>query len=246
MLRSGFQLAALALALAAASCKSDKSTGPSTSSGFAGNYQGIIAGATKSGVLKITIPTATAAAPARGSFEVMYSTDASVALTGSLAIKGDSTWPISGSFDNTAGTLVGVTAGPYTITGSFTGGKFTGSWTGPGATAGGWTLLPVSSGATAISLCGAFTGTDDGVWNLSVVLGSTLVLGMAANPSGVLPLAGTITAGGPTYSITNITSSIDASVKASGSLVTPANTASGFWKSSTDSGTWSGSATACN
>jgi hypothetical protein len=244
MMRYASQFATLAAvaALAVTSCKSDKSTGPG-SSGFAGSYSGIIAGATTSGVLTITIPSAAASAPARGPIPVAYDVDAVVTLTGSLKIAGGSTYTISGSFDNVAGLLSGVTAGPYAITGGFVGGKFTGTWTNTSAgTSGGFSLLAVPSGGAALALCGVYTGADNGVWNLSIV-GSTMV-GVAASGSGDLRLTGTFNA--TSGAMTGIVSPDDATLAASGSLTTPANTASGSWSADGGTGTWSGSASACN
>jgi len=243
MLRSVSPLAALALVLAAASCKSDKSTGPS-SSGFAGSYSGIIAGATTSGTLTITIPSASPASPARSPIAVEPSVDGVVVLTGALKLPGGiPPFAISGSFDNAAGQLVGVTAGPFIITGGFSGGKFTGGWTntGTGAT-GGFSLLPVTSGSSALLLCGVFTGPSNGVWNLSIV-GSSMV-GVAASPSSTLRLNGTFDAAKNTMN--NITSPDDATVTASGALTVATNTAVGIWAAGPAKGTWSGSAAACN
>jgi hypothetical protein len=243
MLRGVSQLAALALVLGAAACKSDKSTGPS-SPGFAGSYSGIIAGSTTSGTLTITIPAAGPAAPARGPIALEASVDAMVALTGALKLPGGiPPYAISGSFDNVAGQLVGVTAGPFTITGGFSGGKFTGGWhnTGTGAQ-GGFSLLPVPSGSSALLLCGVFIGASSGVWNLSIV-GSSMV-GVAASPTSTLRLNGTYDTG--TNKMNNITSPDDATVTASGALTVATNTAAGIWAAGAAGGTWSGSASACN
>jgi hypothetical protein len=244
MLRGVSRLAALALVLAAASCKSDKSTGPS-SPGFAGSYSGIIAGATTSGTLTITIPAGSPAAPARGPIAVEPSVDAVVTLTGALKLPGGiPPFAISGSFDNVTGQLSGVTAGPFKITGGFSGGKFTGGWTntGTGAT-GGFSLLPVPSGSSALLLCGVFIGSSSGVWNLSIV-GSSMV-GVAASPSSTLRLNGTFDAA-KNPNMNSITSPDDATVTASGALTVATNTAVGVWAAGAAGGTWSGSASACN
>jgi hypothetical protein len=244
MMRNVSPFAALAAvaALAAISCKSDKSTGPTTST-YAGTYSGIIAGATTSGVLTITIPSTAAAAPARGSIPLAYDVDAVVTLAGSLKIAGGSTYVLSGSFDDATGQLSGVTAGPYAIAGGFVGGKFTGTWTNTSAgTSGGFSLLSVPVGGSALALCGVFTGSDNGVWNLSIV-GSSMA-GEAANSSGALRLTGTFNAS--TGAMTGISSPDDATLAASGSLTTPANTASGSWSADGGTGTWSGSVAACN
>jgi hypothetical protein len=234
--------AAALAALAATSCKSDKSTGPS-SSNFSGTYAGIVAGATTSGVLTITIPSAAASAPARGFIGMGYEVDAVVTLTGTLKIAGDSTYAISGSFDNVTGQLSSVTAGPYAIMGGFAGGKFTGTWTNTSAgTSGGFSLLSVPSGGSALALCGVYTGSANGVWNLSIV-GSSMA-GEAASSGGVLGLTGTFNAS--SGAMTGIASPDDATLPASGTLTTPANAASGSWSADGGTGTWSGSAAACN
>jgi len=243
MLRSISRWAALgALPLAALSCKSDKATGPGTGNSYAGTYSGIIAGATTSGTLSITIPAAAAAPPARSTMGTAFAVDAIVTLTGSLKIAGGSTYPISGSFDTSTGLLSGVTAGPFTITGGFSGGRFTGAWTGPGATGGGFSLLSVPTGGASVALCGVYTGSSNGVWDLSIV-GNAMV-GEAASAGGAIRLLGGFNAG--TGAMTGITSPDDGTVSASGSLTTPANTASGFWSADGGTGTWSGSASACN
>jgi hypothetical protein len=235
------RMALAGLALLALSCKSDKTTGPG-SSAYAGTYSGIIAGSTTSGTLTITIPTATAAAPARGPIATASDVDAVVTLTGTLKIAGGSSYSISGSFDNVAGTLSGVTAGPYTITGGFAGGKFTGTWTGPGGTSGGFSLLSVPSGGSSLALCGVYTGSDNGVWNLSIV--GTSMVGIAANSSGALRLTGTYNAS--SGAMTGVVSPDDATLAASGSNNTTTNVASGQWAADGGSGSWSGSASACN
>jgi hypothetical protein len=243
MIRSVSRWAAFAVvALAAVACKSDKSTGPGGSSAYAGSYSGIIAGATTSGTLTIVIPVS-AAPPARGS-AMEYSLDAVVTLTGALKLPGGiPPYAISGSFDNVTGQLSGVTAGPFTITGGFSGGKFTGTWANTGAgTSGGFSLLAVPTGGSALALCGVFIGSNSGVWNLSIV--GTSMAGEAASGSGALRLTGTFTAGSGQMS--SITSPDDATVQASGALTTPANTATGVWSGGGGSGTWTGSASACN
>jgi hypothetical protein len=241
MMRGVSTVAALAAVATAWACSKD-STGPGGgSSGYTGTYTGIIAGATTSGTLTITIPAATAAAPARVNGE--YLIDAVVTLTGSLKISGGSTYPISGSFDTSTGLLSGVTAGPYAISGGFVGGKFTGTWTNTGAgTAGGFSLLSVPSGGSALALCGVFTGADNGVWNLTIV--GTSMVGEAANGSGALRLSGTFSTA--TDSMTNITSPDDATVLAKGLLVTATSTAAGVWAGGGGTGNWAGSAAACN
>jgi len=234
---------AVALSLAVTSCKSDKATGPGATS-YAGTYSGIIAGATTSGTLALTIPTGSAVVAASAIERSSAAVDALVTLTGTLKLKGGTSYSITGSFDTSSGLLSGVTAGPYSIAGGFSGGKFTGTWTGPGGTSGGFSLLSVPSGGSALALCGTYTGASSGVWNLSVVGGS--MVGEAAG-SSTLRLIGTIaTTGGSPYAMTNITSPDDATVSASGSLTSPANTASGNWAADGGSGTWSGSATGCN
>ena len=244
MMRGVSTLAALAVVATAWACSKD-STGPGGgSSGYTGTYTGIIAGATTSGTLTIVIPAATPAAPARANTEFVVS--AVVTLTGSLKVAGGSSYTISGSFDTSTGLLSGVTAGPYTISGGFSGGKFTGSWTNTGAgTAGGFSLLLVPSGGSALLLCGVFTGDDNGVWNLSIV--GTSMVGEAANGSGALRLTGTYAAGtGGTGAMNSIRSPDDATVSASGTLVISTNAAAGFWAGGGGTGTWAGSAAACN
>jgi hypothetical protein len=226
--RIAFGAGAAALVLTVVSCKSDKSTGPGANL-FAGTYSGIIAGATTSGTLTITVPTGSAL----------------VTPAGTLKIAGGSSYSLAGGFDMSTGMLSGVTAGPYAFTGGLASGKFSGSWTGPGATSGGYNLLPVPTGGTALTMCGKYIGSASGVWNLTAVNG--LMVGEAAGSSGPFRLVGVIaTTGGSPYAMTNITSPDDASVSASGALVTPANTASGIWAGGGGTGTWSGSTTGCN
>ena len=230
-----------------AGCKKD-STSPG-SSAYAGTYAGPIAGAVTSGVLTLTIHSASASAPVAGS-PAQFSlegTESAVTLSGTLTIAGDSTYSVSGSFNNSTGQIVtppGVTAGPYTITGGFVAGAFVGTWTSA-TDAGSWTLPAVPAGGAKV-LCGVFTGDANGVWNLAVT-GGTLH-GVAGSADGTLSLGGTVaTTGGSPFTML-INSPIDPNIVASGHLFTPPDSANGIWAdtSSGDAGTWSGSVAACN
>jgi hypothetical protein len=247
VLRAG----AVALALAAVSCKSDKSTGPG-STNYAGSYTGIIAGATTSGTLTITIPSGSPAAPARAlgtPSSASYSidgVDATVVVTGTLKIAGGSTYPITaGSFDNVSGVLTGVIAGPYAISGKFGSGVFSGLWTNTGAgTSGGFSLLLAPATGSNLALCGLYIGAASGVWNVSLPPASGVFVGQAANGSSRFSLTGQFTATGSGGAMLNIISPDDATVHASGTLT--GTTASGIWSGGGGSGTWSGSSAACN
>ena len=233
--------------LIAAACKGSSSTGTGGSP-YAGTYTGPIAGLTTSGVLTLTVgAAATAPAPTSLLLDVQ-GTEAVVSLSGTLKIKGDSSYTVSGSFDNSTGQIVappGVTAGPYTITGGFTAGAFTGKWKSA-TDSGTWTLPAVTTGGAVRVLCGVYTGDATGVWNLAV--SGAVLKGVAGSSAGTLALAGSIaTSGSSPYSLT-LAATNDPLVTASGQLFSPPDSAHGHWADagSSDTGSWSGSVAACN
>jgi hypothetical protein len=237
--------AAVLVVSSIAGCKKD-STSPG-SSAYAGTYAGPIAGAVTSGVLTLTVHSASASAPVASS-PAQFSlegTEAVVTLSGTLTIAGDSSYTVSGSFNNSTGQIVtppGVTAGPYTIVGGFVAGAFVGTWKSA-TDSGSWTLPAVPAGGAKV-LCGVFTGSSNGVWNLAVT-GGTLH-GVAGSANGTLPLGGTIATTSPFTMLIN--SPVDPNIVASGTLFSPPDSAHGIWAdtSTGDAGTWNGSVAACN
>jgi len=218
MLRSVSRLAVLALVLGAASCKSDKSTGPG-SSFSAAQYSGAFADGTGGGQIVIDIPSGSG----------------TLTITGTL-YTGAGVAPVTlgGTFITTTNAL-GATGGGWTIAGTLAGGKMTGTYVN-GSRTGIYTLEHNVSNSVAV-YCGTFTGGADGTWNLTV--NGTSLSGVYAEAGGTpATLTGTV---GANLSITY------AAGTATGTFTDGAHTAmSGSWTAGSATGTWTGSIAACH
>lgn len=214
---------------------SSNSTSPSTST----TLVGVVANATESGSLTITIATGTLAlAPPAGSkvrvFSVVtpaYASAASVVnATGTLAIQGGATITLTGTYDTGTHTL-SLSGGGYTFTGTYANGVLSGTFTNPTGGAGGFTTQSGST-TSVVAYCGTFTGSDMGYWNLTVNLTTLVATGIHVSTvgQGTGLLTGTVS--GSSISGT--------SVEPQGVGGTFAGTFSGT-NQSTLSGTWSGS-----
>ena len=122
-------------------CSSDlTSTGPSA--GPTGSFKGTLVGANVSAVLTVIFPGSTASVPSRRvRFYIVPAANAAAApisVTGTLAIVGDGSFSLDGTYDASANPQLTVTGGGYTITGNYTAtnGVFAGSFSGPGGASG--------------------------------------------------------------------------------------------------------------
>ena len=235
----------LGTGLMLAACKgSEKSTGPS-GGGPTGSFTGTLVGASVSAVLTVTFPGSTASAPARrvrfSIVRVANAAAAPISVTGTLAIAGDGSIALTGTYDGSANPQLTVAGGGYTITGNYTAanGQFSGAFSGPGGSSGQWT---VSAGGSAVRVfCGTYDGSSSGTWNL-VLDASNRLFGVANTSKGAVQLEGSYTPGGnPNTTVTFSGGS------ASGNVDPATGAGTGTWSNTKGgSGTWTGSTTLCS
>jgi hypothetical protein len=215
-----WSVAAAALALAAASCKSDKSTGPVTVT--SSQYSGAFADGAGGGQIVILIPAGSG----------------TLTITGSLYTgAGIAPVVLGGTFISGSGVLA-ATGGTWTIAGTLAGGKIGGTYVN-GSRNGIFTLENDVSNSVAV-YCGSFIGAATGTWNLTV--NGTSMSGVYAQTGGSpYGLSGNVVSSSPHLSITY------AAGTASGDFTDAGHTAmSGSWSAGGPSGTWSGSEAACH
>ena len=202
-------LALAATALVAPACKKDSTSPGTTVLVFVGTVNGT------DGILSGAITLNINGTVVTGSFDVVTPTVASHALTGSY---------------NTTSKALAATGGGYTFGGVFDGvdrmdGGMTGSATGT-------FVAKKDNNNTAQAFCGTFSGSDDGVFNFTVI--GTTISGTATTTSGtVIPLDGTMS--GNNISIANPGGGSPlATGTRSGTAVT------GTWNDGVGSGNWTG------
>jgi hypothetical protein len=147
-------VAVIGVLAAPAGCSS--STAPYN--GPTGVYTGVFAGTIASGVLTIDFPSASVAA-SRSRFSLVRVAEAAsgpVSIAGTLALAGGGSIPLSGTYSASANPELSVSGGGYTISGSSTSGAtgFHGTFTGPSASAGGWSIY--YGGLAPKDFCGSF------------------------------------------------------------------------------------------
>ncbi len=235
----------LGTGLMLAACKGGTSTtGPTA--GPTGSFKGTLVGANVSAVLTVTLPGSTASAPAhRVRFSIVRTANAAAApisVTGTLAIVGDGSFSLSGTYDPSANPQLTVTGGGYTITGTYTAtnGVFSGSFSGPGGTSGQWTVS--AGGGTAVSVyCGTYGGSASGTWNM-VLDASNRLTGVVNTGKGARLMQGSYSPGSnPNVSVTFSGGS------ASGNVDPATGAGSGTWSNNKGgAGTWTGSTALCS
>jgi hypothetical protein len=199
---------AVAAALVSFGCGGDSNpTNPSSqTTDFKGTLVGEV-GEGSSGVVTVTLPASAAASistagsaqlAAARAFEL---TSAPVAVTGTLALTGGGSVPLSGTYDPLANPQIVLAGGGYGMTGNptATNGVFSGSATFPDGKTGFWTVS--ANAATVRVFCGTYTssqGQGGGTWN--VVLDANNNLTGAASAVGLLQ--GTFTPGSNAISVT--------------------------------------------
>ncbi len=160
------------------------STAPSGST----TVVGVIASASESGVLTVTIATGSLGLlPRAGSLFAFFtavtpayaSATASVNATATLVIQGGATIALTGTYDTGTHTL-SISGGGYTFTGTYSNGVLSGTFTNPTGGTGGFTGQSGSSGSV-VAYCGTFTDiapvTTSGYWNITVNTTSNVVSG---------------------------------------------------------------------
>ena len=228
-----------------AACKgSETSTGPSA--GPTGSFKGTLVGANVSAVLTVIFPGSTASVPSRRvRFYIVPAANAAAApisVTGTLAIVGDGSFSLDGTYDASANPQLTVTGGGYTITGNYTAtnGVFAGSFSGPGGTSGQWTVS--AGGGTTVSVyCGTYGGSASGTWNM-VLDASNRLTGVVNTGKGAQLMQGSYSPGSnPNVSVTFSGGS------ASGNVDPATGAGSGTWSNNKGGGgTWTGSTALCS
>jgi hypothetical protein len=194
-------------ALTSLGCGGDSNpTGPSN--GPSGTFKGTLVGGvgeSASGVLTVTLPASgsirlsgSATVAARS---VVEAASAPVVVTGTLALTGGSSVPLTGTYDPSANPQLVLAGGGYGLTGNYSAanGVFSGSTTFPDGKTGFWTVS--ANAATVRVFCGTYTsseGEGGGTWN--VVLDENNNLTGAATAAGLLQ--GTFTPGSKAVSVT--------------------------------------------
>ena len=184
-------LAVTGAAVTLSACSSDDST-PAGST----DYAGLMAStAGETGPLQITFASAvTLRQSATGN--AAFAVDP-VAATGSFRIGGSGVVPITGTLTGDALTMSG---GGWTLLGTLSGGKITGTFSGPGGESGSLAAVNSTSGSPAKAYCGTFTGTDhtddsEDSGTFSVVIAGNILLGTAVTDGGdAIDFSGTATA----------------------------------------------------
>jgi len=205
MQRRGFLALGLASAVLLAGCSKDNGTNPKTTAVvFVGTVNGDNGSLSGSITLTITGTTVT------GTFTIVAPSSSSHALTGTYSTGSKAMAASGDGYD-----FAGVYDGASQLAGGMT-----------GASSG--TFVTVKdNGSTAVAYCGTFTGSDDGVFNFTVVSGA--LHGTATTSSGtVIPLDGSVS--GSTITIPGL---------ATGTI--SGTNASGNWDNGAgSSGTWTG------
>src|SRR3989442_9049135 len=232
--------------LTLAACNTGKSTAPSAPTSPTGSFKGTLVGANVSAVLTVIFPGSTASVPSRRvRFYIVPAANAAAApisVTGTLAIVGDGSFSLDGTYDASANPQLTVTGGGYTITGNYTAtnGVFAGSFSGPGGTSGQWTVS--AGGGTTVSVyCGTYGGSASGTWNM-VLDASNRLTGVVNTGKGAQLMQGSYSPGSnPNVSVTFSGGS------ASGNVDPATGAGSGTWSDNKGGGgTWTGSTTLCS
>ena len=148
-----------------------------------------------------------------------------IAVSATYATKGGDAGPDGGTGSTATATLV-VGGSTVTLTGTFDPSRFT----GPSGT-GTWSAIP-TTGGTATSHCGTYSGPDSGTWTFTVSTTGNL---LGAYYSSVSGKGGALSGSVSGSSVTIVAGSGGG---ATGSI--SGTTASGTYGSRSTSGTWTG------
>src|SRR4029077_8252281 len=188
-----FVLAAGALGLTA--CGSS-STAPSTST----TLVGVIADASESGVLTVTVSSGTLTVlPRTGSLLAFLSAATpayasalvGVSATATLKIQGGASISLTGTYDTGTHTL-SLSGGGYAFTGTYSNGLLSGTFTNPTGLTGGFSAQAGST-SSVVGYCGTYAGAASGYWNLTLDSTNNLISGIAVDTQsgGISSVAGT-------------------------------------------------------
>jgi hypothetical protein len=178
------------------------STAPSGST----TLVGVIADASESGVLTVTISTGTLAVlPRAGSLVAFVSTTPAYAAalvgvdaSGTLAIQGGASISLTGTYDTGTHGL-SLSGGGYAFTGTYSNGVLSGTFTNPTGKTGGFSAQPGST-ISVIPYCGTYAGAASGHWNVLLNSTNNVVSGIAVATSSGSPASIAGTASGNSWS----------------------------------------------
>src|SRR5437899_8797729 len=232
--------------LTLAACNTGKSTAPSAPTGPTGSFKGTLVGANVSAVVTLTFPSSAASVVARQPsgflVRVANAAAAPISVTGTLAIVGDGSFALDGTYDASANPQLTVIGGGYTITGTYTAtnGVFSGSFSGPGGASGQWTVS-AGGGTTVGVYCGTYGGSASGTWNM-VLDASNRLTGVVNTANGARIMQGSYSPGSnPNVSVTFSGGS------ASGNVDPATGASTGTWSNNKGGGgTWTGSTALCS
>jgi hypothetical protein len=124
-------------------------------------YAGTFASDTRSGTIRFS----NAAAAAARESDLQAASAAPINLTGTLTFSNATTVSLTGTLDGAA-LLLAATG--YSFTGTLSGGVISGTFTGPNGESGSFSASLSTSGAAVALYCGAYAGSDVGVWSLAL------------------------------------------------------------------------------
>jgi hypothetical protein len=219
-----------ALVVAGLACGGDGGSSPSSLKPSI-TYRGIITasdGATAGLVLTFNSAVAIRVEPTSAS--------AIVPVTGVATIPGGGTVALTGTLD---GNALSLTGGGYTLTGTLSRGRFSGTFTGPGGATGTFAALSSTDVTPAYAYCGTFVGTitpgnivEDGTFNM--VVAGTVVSGASAGSGGdVVTFNGRASDGAEGTTIIAVNqSTAQGTIKADGTITADYSTVSGTFQAS--------------
>lgn len=242
MLLTNAGLATIAALLVLAGCGSDDKVTNPPDGGTAptSSFNGTISGSGVSGALTLTVNTANPAPPLRAGRTI----SANVAASGTLAITGGGSVPLSGTYDDVAKTC-SVTGGGWTLDGSFDGSALEGTFSGPAGESGVFTALAVGSGTDTVAIVidtfTSNTGGPGGVWNTSIRGSGIHGNAWPTGSTDPIPLDGTFSATGGGAGDINVVNPANPTGPPLATGMLAANgDASGSYVTAGDNGDWLG------
>ena len=200
----------LLLGVSLGACSDDDDDDDGGGSTAATDYVGLVSSTDgQTGPLDITFESAVSAPPVlqEPGAGPSRSSGAPVNATGTVALGGNAPVAITGTLD---GGALNMTGTGWTLAGTLSNGKLTGTFTAPGPANGTLVAAGSTAGTPAIALCGSYAGQDfttnppeDDFGTFSLVIAGTSVLGTVVSDGGsVLSFTGTATASTVTITAT--------------------------------------------
>jgi hypothetical protein len=161
---------------------------------------GVIADASESGVLTVTISTGTLAVlPRAGSLVAFLSATTpayasalvAVNATATLKIQGGASISLTGTYDTGTHGL-SLSGGGYAFTGTYSNGVLSGTFTNPTGLTGGFSAQ-AGSPSSVVAYCGTYAGNASGYWDVMLNSTDNVISGIAVatNSGSLASIAGT-------------------------------------------------------